>query len=265
MRQVLKRRIASSLVKLATIFPAHRIPVLAYHSIDSSGSVISTSRDLFEAQMVYLYGQGYRTINLDEYLERLKTGGGKDRKEVVLTFDDGFENNYTVAFPILKRLGFTATIFLTTGYLGKTCKWQKDQSIGALPLLSWEQVLEMSEEGFSFGSHTISHADLTTVTEDEAEREIAASKESLETRLSKSVSFFCYPYGNRTPAIEGIVRRQGYLGACTTVYGMKNQYEDRYHLKRLGAARFSSNVDFQAGVLGTYGLYVRIRDIVKPT
>ena len=129
MKKLVKKGLSSGLIAAGKIIPSQGIPILTYHSIDSTGSVISIQQDVFKEQMNYLADNEYTIISLRKYIERLKGGAIKGKKEVVLTFDDGFSNNYTFAFPILKKLGFIATFFLTSGFIGRTCQWGRDQSI----------------------------------------------------------------------------------------------------------------------------------------
>lgn len=245
------------------IIPPQGIPILTYHSVDSNGSVISVSKEIFRDQISCLADQGYKTISLKTFIESLKNGSRQNKREVVLTFDDGYRNNYTSVFPILKKHDFTATIFLPTGFIGKTAKWGEKSSISKMPLLSWEEIKEMSEANMDFGAHTINHIDLTSASEIRMKEEIAGSKKIIEDSLGKPVDFFCYPYGKTSPKVEAIVRNLGFSGGCSIRYGIKNTIQDQYCLKRIGTARFSTHLDFVAGVLGTYGIYAGFSDFYK--
>lgn len=259
MKHQIKKGISFCLAQLGNILTFDHIPILTYHSIDSSGSPISMDENQFTRQMEWLYEHDYRTVSLNSFLERVGNGTvSSGKKNVVLTFDDGFENNYTVAFPVLKKFGFKATFFLSTAFLGTNSHWL-EPPLDRMSMLSWEQVKEMSQAGMDFGAHTVHHTDLTVVDRDHAEREINDSKDVIEDHLNKGVYFFCYPFGHYSWELEFLVRRIGFLGACTTKYGIRNSRDDRYKLSRIGTAKFSNHFDFIAGILGTYDLYEAIR------
>jgi len=262
---MVKQGLLMVLAVAGRIFPSDGVRILTYHSVDRSGSPISVSPERFEAQMTCLADEGYRVVSLREMLAEWSEGQGPvpgDRR-VVLTFDDGYRNNYTAAFPILRRMGFTATVFLAVGYIGGDNGWERDPRIRGMRLLSWEEIREMAQGGMEFGAHTVGHVDLAAVSETEAEREIRESRERIEEGLWKSADLFCYPYGRFTPGIQEQVRRAGFSGACSIRYGIGNRPEDRYALRRVGTSRFHSMQDFRAGIRGTYGWYVSLRDYVR--
>lgn len=263
MKKFFKEGLSRGLLITSRLLPSQGIPILTYHSIDSSGSTISTSQEVFKSHIEYLADQGFRTISLRAYYDRLTGLLPDSEREIVLTFDDGFKNNYDVVFPLMKRFGFTATFFLTAGFIGKTCRWPMDTSIPEMPLLSWDEVREMSSEGMEFGAHTVSHVDLTGVSEETAMEEIVRSKSIIEEQLCKPVEFFCYPYGKYLQQHVDMVKESGFLGGCSIKYGVRNQADDRYCLRRVGTARFSNLFDFKAGVHGSYGLYVSVRDLLR--
>jgi peptidoglycan/xylan/chitin deacetylase (PgdA/CDA1 family) len=233
--------------------PICKIPILTFHSIDNSGSVVSVSPTMFEKQMSYLYNKGYKTISSYELIEKIKLGKNIAAKEIVLTFDDGFRNNKQIAYPILKRYGFTATIFITTGYIGGKCSWNRDNTIPELPMLSWEEIEQLHQHHFDIQPHSCTHTYLTRLTDDEACQEIIVSKEEVESRLNKSCDVFCYPYGDFDERIMTLVKQAGFLGAVTIEFGRLNIKEDIFCLKRLGSACFADSiVRFKASLSGIF-------------
>jgi len=251
------------LVLIGSFYPKSGIPVLAYHSVDNSGSIISIRPIEFNRQMEYLKYNGYRTISLLEFVEYLQTNDARPvSKTVALTFDDGFKNNYSEAFPVLRKHGFTATIFLATDYIGSISSWDKDKSIPVIPMLSWDEIREMSDYGIDFGAHSCSHRYLTRISKDELKAELLNSKSIIEARLKKPVRFFCHPYGNRDQRTQRVAKECGYLGAFGGLdFSLANSSDDLYDLKRVGTAHFSSIQDFKAGLLGTYDWYIRLKRI----
>ena len=259
----IKKFFSSILALIGRISQKRGIPVLLYHSIDTTGSVISIASEEFRRQMAYLNATGYKTISLTDFLGYLRSETVPHEKIVILTFDDGFKNNYTEAFPVLREYGFTATIFLTTDYIDRVCSWEKHDSIARLPLLSWDEIKEMSDYGIDFESHTFSHPYLSRLSREEMINELLGSKTVIETRLNKQVTFFCHPYGDSSRETQEAVRKCGYVGAFGGLdYSLRNTIEDVYNLSRIGTQRFTSLEDFKAGLLGTYDFYIILRWLI---
>jgi peptidoglycan/xylan/chitin deacetylase (PgdA/CDA1 family) len=191
------------------------IPILMYHHVAEGANSLFVSPSNFEEQMSYLYAKDYQTISLDELFEK------PPEKKFIITFDDGYKDIIKNAEPILKRLGFKATVFLIVNDIGKE------------GYLNWEDIEILKKEGWSFGSHTLTHHDLTKLKKDEAENEIVLSKEKLESKLENPVDFFCYPAGKFNQDIIELVKRADYKGAVTTLFGKDNKKEDIYQLKRI--------------------------------
>ncbi|MBN1842114.1 MAG: polysaccharide deacetylase family protein [Deltaproteobacteria bacterium] len=256
-----KRFLSAALVLWGHLYPRRVIPVLLYHSVDDSGSVISISPEQFKAQMRYLKYEGFSTISLKEYLNYLLGDEQPSGKKVVITFDDGFKNNYTEAFAVLKKYRFAATIFISTEHIGGTCSWERDKSIPELPMLTWDEIEEMSDYGINFESHACGHRYLSKLSENEARDELMMSKSTIEKRTGRQVDFFCHPYGDWSEQTKLLAKECGYKGAFTRPgFSSMSSKEDLYDLKRIGTAQFSCLEDFKAGLLGTYDWYVKFKE-----
>ncbi|MFH0931790.1 MAG: polysaccharide deacetylase family protein, partial [Candidatus Zixiibacteriota bacterium] len=166
--------------------------VLAYHKVtdEFEWGITRVKPESFEQQVEYLKEEGFSNIDLEELL----LGEEKKDKQIALTFDDGYESVYQNAFPVLKRYGFTAIIFLITGYTGKENLWEAGFG-RKFKHLSWEQIQEMKESGFQFGSHTVNHPDLTRLDKKSLEYELKKSKDIIEDRLNQEIKFLSYPFG----------------------------------------------------------------------
>jgi peptidoglycan/xylan/chitin deacetylase (PgdA/CDA1 family) len=125
----------------------------------------------------------------------------------LITFDDGYEDNYTVGYPLLRQEGLTATIFVATDYVGG---WSDFNQHLRRRMLSWEQLTELTEAGFEMGSHTCSHRGLDTLSPQEIRRELADSKKCLEDHLGREVMSVAYPFGAWNERIVGLAREVGY-------------------------------------------------------
>jgi len=256
----IKRCISASLVLAGHVNTRKGIPILLYHSLDNSGSPISITPKMFKKQMEYLRDKGYRTINMVKFINSLYAEIDSTENMIILTFDDGFKSVYTTAFPILRDYGFTATVFLATNYIGRRCEWETDDTIPDIPMLSWDEVREMSKYGIEFGAHSCSHPHLTKLSINEARKEILNSKLEIETNIDQSIHLFCYPYGDFNDEIKQIVKECGFLGACNGVdFSLTHSKECLYGFKRIGMCHFNSLLDFRAGLAGTYNFYIRLK------
>lgn len=214
--------------------PSHsRVPILTYHSLDDSGAVTSVAPLDFAAHMRSLARRGITGISLCQLLDGWEGKGPLPPRPVVLTFDDGFANLLPHAAPLLAELEFRATIFAISGRCGQTNDWP-DQAPGIprLPLLSWQELAQMAAAGFEIGAHTVSHRRLTTLSSEEARREIVESKTTIEDRLGRAVTTFAYPFGLMNAASRECTR-ENFRGACGVVLGTASSQEDRHALRRL--------------------------------
>jgi len=193
--------------------------ILTYHRVnDWSNDPLTVHPETFRQQLKSLKKR-HRIVSLEELVSaKMKKADCKENLAAI-TFDDGYYDNYLFAFPILKELSCPATFFLTVSYVGTDELLPRDRKKGNLQkdrLMNWGEVLEMSEAGFEFGSHSSSHLNLTTAGPAEAKKEIAESRIFLEERLKKPVIFFCYPFGSYSPEVEKLVKEAGYKAAFVT-------------------------------------------------
>lgn len=211
---------------------AGEVAILTYHSLDESGSVLSLPPSVFAEQMRILYELGVQVVPLEVVRETV-TGGGPSARMVAITFDDGFRSMYDWGFPVLRRYGFPATVFLVTDYCGRTNSWpSQPPHIGPQPLVGWTEVREMSGEGITFGSHTRRHPDLRSLTWREVEEELVASKKVIEEVVQAPVQAFAYPYGGYDGHVRMLVSRHFNL-ACATSLGFAGIRSDLFALPRL--------------------------------
>lgn len=259
MNGVSAKRLFSTLWMMARMKLFQRkvgIPILTYHSVDDSGSVISISPECFRKQMKYLRCKGYQSISLPELVDYLQTDGVVPQKLVIITFDDGFMNNYETAFPILRDCGMTATIFVVTDLIGKLCTWGTLEGFPETPLMSWTEIKEMHRHGIDIQPHSCTHPRLTALAEDQVFDEVLRSKQEIEQTLGKQAGVFCYPYGSFDSKVISIVKRTGYIAAVTTMFGRSFSADERYRLRRVGSAHFTTQARFQLGLHSWYDLCV---------
>lgn len=235
-------------------------PVLTYHSIDDSDSVISVSVATFDKHMRFLRDKGYITISLIEAINYIKRDAELPQEGIVITFDDGYQNNYKEAFPILQEYGYTATIFLTTGHSGKTNNWSSQHlSIPELSMLSWEEIREMSRHGIEFGAHTQNHVNLEEVSIDIARKEIIESKDDIQMRIDRPVELFSYPFGCFNKEVQDITRT-AFRGAISNNPGKINYRSDIYALERINATgQIFKSLPINILYLGSFNFYLMLK------
>ena len=237
------------------------IPILMYHSISSYASPkfkpCTVSPETFDEHLSYLEQYHYTPITVTQFVQAMVRGGdGLPARPVVLTFDDGYADFYTKALPALKRHGFVATLYIPTAFVGGTSLWVQDMGEGSRPLLTWEQLAEISASGIECGAHTHTHRPLDMLPPSVARDEIVHSKELLEEHLGQQVSSFAYPYGYYSARVRQIVRAAGYASACAIKRTMSSLRDDPYALARLAIKPDTDVHDLAAALLTGRGRLV---------
>lgn len=247
------------------------IPILMYHSISepSEGNrahpyyETCTSPRVFAEHMQFLHDGNYHVISLDQAVSLLKESKSPNEPNglnepnrasfVVLTFDDGFEDFYSKAFPILESLGFCCIVYLPTAAVG-------NDEIGLMRKkhLSWNQVRELHSYGVSFGSHTVNHPQLAELKNETVEMELSKSKEEIEQQLGNEVSSFSYPYAFPEENIRFVnplremLQSIGYLNGVTTKIGLSGKQDDPLFLRRIPVNVFDDLPFFRVKTEGAY-------------
>ena len=236
--------------------------ILTYHSISEGDSPLQISPSLFREQMEWLQANVW-VGRLGEVVSALTDHQPLPERTVVLTFDDGFSDFYSAAAPVLRQLKFPATIFIPTGYCGRTNQWSGQASwVKPQSLLDWPQVVELAMEGFDFGAHSVNHAPLDELAMEESEREIADSKVQLEERTARPVEFFAYPCGRWNPAVRALVQGQ-YRGACSTAAGAVEPDADPFALPRADAHYLRNPALFRTLFTAPFLAYLATRRLIR--
>ena len=198
-----------------------RIPILMYHSILNDHN-LSVSIKSFEKQMNFMKRIGYETINFNQ----LKNNNSK--KKFIITFDDGYENIFSNAYPILKKLGFTATCFLIVNKIGHYNDWDEgNKNYKKMNLMNHNQINKLLNAGFEIGSHTLGHLDLTLLDKKNMIEQIIKSKEKLEKYFNIDINSFAFPYGHYNNKIVGLLKNN-YQFAVTTQSLIFDSSKSRY-------------------------------------
>lgn len=199
------------------------VPVLMYHSIDyEKGNELRVPKEKFKEQMQYLKDNGYTTLTLDELYSFLVNNKPIPEKSVVITFDDGYEDNYSNAYPILKEFGFNATIFVITNTIDNE-----------KPFLTSAQLKEMEQNGIDIESHTLAHNELNKLPYDKQVETLKGAREFIEKKLNKKVKYIAYPFGKWNNDTIKALKETGYTMAFTTVGGWSDKSQGIYTLHRV--------------------------------
>ena len=283
------------------------LPILMYHSISGEPEPgvpayyqTNTSPAVFRQHMEFLACQSYKTVSLDQLVTRLTMGLQDYRtmvpqdhgttmpprpmsafsfqlspfpKLVCITFDDGFRDFFTEAFPILQNHGYTATMFLPTAFIRDSSSasirasspFRNPQSA----FLSWSEIIELRQAGIQFGSHTVNHPKLVELSWSGIQSELSNSKSDIEQHLGEPVSAFCYPFAfpqtdrSFANSFRDLVVQTGYSCCTTTELGRVHPGSDPFRLKRLPANALDDNALLAAKLEGAYDWLAAPQSAVK--
>jgi peptidoglycan/xylan/chitin deacetylase (PgdA/CDA1 family) len=195
---------------------------------------LTVSPELFEAQLAYLKEAGYETVTLKDLYDALSVGRPLPEKPVVLTFDDGYKDAYTHAWPALEEYGFVGEFFV----LATPSHYE------AAHYVTWNDLREMSDAGMSIQGHGRDHYDLRGRSYEFLVFQILGIKEAVEAHTDRPVTFFCYPSGKYDESVVSVVESAGYLGGVTTEWGVTQRLENRFTWPRIRVSGHWSLEDF---------------------
>jgi len=218
-------------------YPPDDLPrVLCFHKISRQfcweGTWTTPTR--LAAYVDRLRARGYTFIDESQYLAALESPGAGAAKRLLLTFDDGYDDVFELAWPLLAERGIPFHVFVVSDYAGRTNDW--DLSLGRRPFrhMDWNRVREMAARGVTFGSHTASHRDVTRLAPTEMREDLARSKRAIEDAVGAPVQTLSYPFGRYNAAAARVVREVGFEAAFSLYPSHRNPTVDRYALRREG-------------------------------
>jgi peptidoglycan/xylan/chitin deacetylase (PgdA/CDA1 family) len=218
------------------------VPVLVYGNFSKSrGDKNAVAEDLFEAQMKYLHDNGYHVIVLDQLLDFIEYKKALPEKSVAITIDNGWRTTFDIAYPILKKYNFKATLFVFTDF------------IGAKKALDWEQLLELSKDGFEIECQTKTNRDLTKPDKEDSfktyyrtlEKELSYPKQLLQEKIKKECNYLAYPYGSNNSFIMALAQKYGYRGAFTVQRNSNPFFISPYLINRIPVSGDDDLVKFK--------------------
>jgi peptidoglycan/xylan/chitin deacetylase (PgdA/CDA1 family) len=215
-----------------------RVPILLYHSISADTTPQfkrwAVHPNNFAAHMAYLRDRRYTPIIASRLAEAIVDPTVLlPEHPVVITFDDGLADFYTNALPVLTAHSFAATLYITTGFIGRTSRWLAPLGEGDRPMLTWSQIAEIQAGGVECGAHTVSHPQLDIISRAAARDEINHCRSRLEQQLGRAVTTFAYPSGYYDVTLRRFVQEAGYASACGVKHAMSTTTDDRFALARI--------------------------------
>lgn len=244
--------------KIIERFFKKEIPILMYHRLinkdsDKGVHTIYCDVDKFEEQLKYLKKHNYKTITFKD-LYNLSNEERKKEKYIILTFDDGYTDNYELLFPLLKKYNMKAVIYMVSHL--EYNKWDVEETDEKkFTLMNKEQIKEMFDSGLvEFGGHTMHHVKLNKTLEEEQRKEISENKKFLENLLGEELYSFAYPFGYFNNISKKIVKEIGYKYGVATDSGPFYIEDDLFEIRRIGIYSDITMPKFKRRVKGNYNL-----------
>lgn len=217
------------------------VPVLTYHDLapQAKGRMVMGAKG-FEEQMRYLKANGYRVITLKEYVEFVSLQRQLPKKSVLITFDDGYRSFMRYGYPVLKELGFSATLFIYTDYVAAGGN-----------AFTWPELKKLSDEGFSIQAHSKSHGDMVRARGEGAaeydkrlEAELVQPKALFQKYLGYAPDIIAYPYGRQDDVVAQRTKQRGYVAAFTVRRQGSQSFVDPHRIHRIQIYPEMSMADF---------------------
>jgi len=222
--------------------PVVRVPILMYHHIGNPVGNLAdyqyyVSLTAFDEQMSYLADDAFTPVSLEQVQAALAGRAPLPPHPVAITFDDGDQDNFDLAVPVLEKYHLTATFLIVTGW------------VGTPEHLTWDEIATMQQAGMYFGAHTVTHPYLPFLTRSAADSEIQDSRATLEAHLGRPVAVFAFPYGHTSPGVTRLVQAAGFdLALGTSPFRLDHTASERFYLTRYGVYRWTSLGAFERHV-----------------
>lgn len=209
------------------------VPILTYHALGAGQSPVITPAERFAAHITALANAGYAAVTMAQLQGIRRDAPDMPSNIVALTFDDGYAGVYDIAYPILKAHGMTATVYVISDFVGGDNRWRgQSAALPTLPLMTWDQVSELADNGWEIGAHTRTHPPLTRVDSVRLEDQVAGSQWMIQAKTGRVARSLSYPYGAVNKAVREAVARY-YDTAVTTRLAVADDQSDRLRLPRI--------------------------------
>lgn len=239
------------------------VPVLLYHSLAEDGSALSVLPRFFRAHMEYLARAGWRVVGVGALLREWTGAGQPPHKTVAVTLDDGLVSQHRVAFPVLRDLGFGATVFVPTAKLGGSADWNLADGFPDFPLMTWDDAAELVAGGIEIEPHGRHHRSLPSLDDSALADEVGGAAAELETRLGRKPQVFSYPYGHEDARVRAAVRDAGIPTAVAVADAVFGPGADLYRVPRLSMDSTRAADDAQAVLILRAALSGALADLLR--
>lgn len=227
-----------------------RVPILMYHSVATAPNdatrALSVAPEAFAEQMALIGDLGRTPVGTAELATSWRSGGPLPQRPVLITFDDGYEGVHRHALPVLAKHGFTATLFVSTGWI----RGAYDTGGGLDTMLDWHQVRELAGVGVEIGGHSHTHPQLDQLDDDTLRSELTRCKEIVADELGTVPASFAYPYGYSSRRVRRAVREAGFAQALAVGNGLARRGQGPYALQRVTVRRSTDAEEFERLVEG---------------
>jgi peptidoglycan/xylan/chitin deacetylase (PgdA/CDA1 family) len=235
-KEVLGRTLFAS--RLDGVLLRNAAVIVAFHRVQETAQPddgLTVSVRMFERHCEF-FRRHFQVVSLPDIVGKLERGEPLER-ELAITFDDGYRDNFENAAPVLERLSLPATFFIVSQWMGTDVvpPWDRERK-ACHPWMTWDQVRALHSRGFDIGAHTRSHADLGRISGARARQEVAGARRELETRISAPIDLFAYPYGGAqhiTDANRALVKAAGFRCCCSSIGGTVATGTSPFHLQRI--------------------------------
>jgi glycosyltransferase involved in cell wall biosynthesis/peptidoglycan/xylan/chitin deacetylase (PgdA/CDA1 family) len=229
---IIKRKIRPTTGNKANAVTRH-LPILKYYHVSSEEMSNSgcggVTPELFEQQLRYLHDNDYYSANWDDWINAIFKRSPLIGKAIIITFDEGYIDFYRYAWPLLKKYGFMATVFLSTSSVGQTIN--RDTIVNEkIEMMGWQEILELQKEGVQFGSHSATHRSLMALSPGDIVYEAAQSRRILQQKLAVPVKIFSYPFGHTDSVVSHLVGACGYTVGLTSKPALSTFFDDTMNL-----------------------------------
>jgi peptidoglycan/xylan/chitin deacetylase (PgdA/CDA1 family) len=228
------------------------VPILMYHEVagqQATQSRLAVPPAAFDEQLARLHAASFTPMTVSALAAAFAGGTELPERPVVLTFDDGYADFHETALPLLQRYGFTATVFVTTGWIEDSGPTDRPRPAR---MLAWQQVLEVSAAGVEIGAHSHTHPELDQLGAGRLARELRDSKALLEDKLGGAVPALAYPFGYSSTRVRQAARAAGYEHACAVGNTIADAAADPFALPRLTVRRSTRLRDFDQMTRGQH-------------
>lgn len=234
--------------------------ILMYHSVSEVGGATAVPPAVFAMQMRTLAESGLPVLDMDQWLAANEAGQLPPRS-IVITFDDGFQDFADVAWPEMRSCGFRPIVYLPTDFVGRAEGWK---GIGSPPraLMGWDMVCMLADEGVLFGSHTVSHADMTSLDDQKLDLELRQAKSVLEQRVNRQIHHFAPPYGLSNTRVRAHIARH-YRTSVSTRLAQAQTGDDVFDLPRLEMFYFTDDARWRSHLAGRGWAFMARRKLLR--